>query len=72
MAPIEVMELPDLILQMKNSGSFYIELVLDEQPLTTRAEVNIFFRVFTMANVTSFLLGDQKFHRKFGPQQHIR
>lgn len=38
-ARFDVGVLPDLIDQYKNSGSFYIELVLDEPFLTLKAEV---------------------------------
>lgn len=38
-ARFDVDVLPDLINQYKNSGSFYIELVLDEPSLTLKAEV---------------------------------
>lgn len=42
-SPVNVEDLPELILQKKNSGSFFIELVLEKSPLTFRSEVNSLF-----------------------------
>lgn len=39
-APVDAKDLPGLILQKKCSGSFFIELVLDEKQIPAKAEVN--------------------------------
>lgn len=39
-APVSADQLPRLIAQHKNSGSFYIEVLLDQPVLSTMAEVN--------------------------------
>lgn len=56
-APITVEQLPRLIAQHKNSGCFYIVVILDQPTLCLRAEVVSFihiFCLFKMLNITSF------------------
>lgn len=50
-APVECWDLPDLIEQYKNSGSFCIELVLQNPFLTIKAEVKLTI-FYTLKRIT--------------------
>lgn len=63
-APIEVDYLPELIMQKKCSGSFFIELVLNEPPLSFRMEVRFCF-LFSFCDEHNLFYVFPSFHLEY-------
>lgn len=63
--------LPGFIFQKKNSGSFFIELVLDKTQLSFRAEVSFLIQIFFISTWFFYLQSIRNYLIKLHPDENI-
>lgn len=72
-APINAEQLPRLVMQHKNSGSFYIEILLEQPTLSLKAEVNWSYDAFIIDchNLIFFFIGYSQLFDRYGQRSSI-